>query len=536
VVVSDLSEQIAKASALSELGQVDAAERVLIACVSEGVSDASWHQARGVLEIRRERNEAAEEAFQETIRLEPDRACHWHNLAFSVVNQGEARAPEALGLINRALELDPNDGDLHLLAARILVAAGDARTGARSALRALDEAERLGTDGAYAAVTRVWIYERCENRDAAMRAAVEGLELYPNDSRLRTRYAALLGQGASAQAEAGALLRSTLAADPTNAMAREELLRRLQLLMVRSRYAVLVAQILAGVALILPRPAPAIAAAAGLAATLAFLGLDRRTARRLAGAELVDEYLAGHPGLRVGRQLQLVAAVCAWVPALVGGVIPGTPPLVMAALVSVPLGTALAWIGGGLAVRSAASDADVEDFGGSARLTRIAWREARIGKALHYERWATTLSMLPLGVLSALLPQGFGMAAVAAAAGAIMAAATDGYAKVAGVFGMRRASAPAQLRADARAINPFVLVVVMLSRQLVVIFLATGAMVFGWMNVSGHQATPQDEPAPGRPSLVVPSIPRVTVPSTFELPSITVPSLEVPPVVPTPSP
>ncbi|RII43214.1 tetratricopeptide repeat protein [Galactobacter valiniphilus] len=528
MVVSELADSLRQVSALIGLGQLDAAERILMDTVAEGSSSATWHRQRGNLELRRGRLSQAEEAFQEAIRLEPAQAAHWYNLAVVEAGQGEERAAEALEHINRSLSLDPHDGDAHLLAARILVEAGDWRAGAPAALRALEEAERLGADGGRVVTTRVWVLEMIGHKQEALDVAAEGLTRFPADAALRTRYVTLLGHGGGAQAEAGALLRGTLAADPRNEAAREELLRRLQLLMVRSRYAILVAQVLAAVALLFPRPVSAIVGGVGLAATLLFLGLDRRSARKLAGAELVDEYLAGHPGLRVGRALQLVAAVCAWVPAVVAGLIPGTPALVVGALVSVPLGTALAWAGGALAVRSAAKDRNAEEFGGSERLRTIAWREVRIGKALHYERWATTLGMFPLGIAAVMLPQGFGLAAVAAAAGAVVAAGSDALAKIVGVQQMRSKNAPDEVREEARSLNLFWVGFAMLFRQALVILLAFGAMVLGWSNIAdaipGGPRDTQRQPTP------TPTIPRISVPS-IELPSVpTMPSVVVPPL------
>ncbi len=526
--MSELGESLRRAGALIALGQFDAAERILMDTVTEGASSASWHQQRGNLEVHRDRLVPAEEAFQEAIRLEPMQAAHWYNLAMVEALHGESRAPEALEHINRSLSLDPHDGDAHLLAARILVHAGDWRAGAPAALGALDEAERLGADGAKVVTARVWILETIGHKQEALDVASEGLSRFPTDAALRTRYVKLLGHGGGAQAEAGALLRGTLASDPRNEAAREELLRRLQLLMVRSRYAILVAQVLAAVALLFPRPVSAIVGAVGLAATLLFLGLDRRSARKLAGAELLDEYLEGHPGLRVGRALQLAAAVCAWVPAVVGGLVPGTPALVAGALVSVPLGTALAWIGGALAVRSAARDQSAEEFGGSERLRTIVWREARIGKALHYERWATTLGMFPLGFASVMMPQGFGLAAVAAAAGAVIAAGSDAVAKLVGLHQMRRASAPAALQEEVRGHNLIGVGFAFLFRQVLVIFLAFGATVLGWTNIAG--ATPGGTSVTDRPVKETPRVPRITVPS-IEVPTApTLPSVVVPPI------
>lgn len=491
----DGTAQMERALALVQLGKIDEARRALYSVAGESQGDSRWHQISGIIERRAGNHGAAEDANREAVRLSPHSSVHLYNLALSVYDQGWDRAPEALSLLNEALVLSPEDAEAHLLAARILIANGDWRTGGQEAMGAVGEAQRLGIDGAQAAKTLIWIHLRCDRPAAAKVVVKEALKDFPGDTGLQMSYAEMLGDRGADRREAAAVLQSTLAAAPTNERAREELLRRFQLLMVRSRYVVLIAQVAAAFGILLPGPFRGPAAVAGLICTLGVLSLDDRAAKRLAGEDSFRDYLAGHPALRVGRALLRLAVVCAWVPLASAAVWSSGEQLWWAALISVPLGSALAWSGGGLAVRSASAD-EYDPKLEAPRGVQISWwLQRHLGTTLDNERKASLVGMIIAVFVAIAAPRGVGVAAMALAAAVILSVIADARLGWNLVSSLRHGWTVAP-HAGTKIPGRFVLAMNVFFRFGFIFFFAAGALGIGFSNVLGtvnSDATPEDQ-------------------------------------------
>lgn len=477
----DVSAQINRADVLATMGQLDAARKALYSVASSSQEDPSWHQVLAFIAFKDGDLDSAEDAAREAVRLGPNDAMNHYNLAYYIAERGPFRANAALDTVNRSLALDPQDGDAHLLAARILIAAGDKDTGGWNAMAAIEEAERLGVDSALAHNTRAWVHLQCGRPAAARLETLEGLKEHPNDEGLLLGYVDSLGERGFDQREAGDVLRATLASSPSNEGARNELLRRLHVVLLRSRYGVVAAQVLAGACVMLPVAWRMPLAGLGLVATLLFLYLDDRTASRLAGREAFQEYLQGHDGLRQGRGLVRAAAVCAWVPLAMAGVLTGGQWW-WTALISVPLGSALAWIGAGLAMRSTSGDKFDPTLTATRAVQSSWWQHAMFGESLETERRLNIIGMVVALGLAMLGPPGVGIAAMALGASAVQAIASDARIKWHLLASVKQGLIP-DVGVVPDVPGRVVLVIYLLIMHGFVLAVAVAAVILGFANV-----------------------------------------------------
>jgi len=174
----------------------------------------------GALRFRQDDYAGAEQAFRESIRIEPDAVYAYANLSGALTRQG--RHDEALKALQQGLQVRPS-GHLYSNLGTALFNRGDYIGSAKAFERAVSASK--GNSIAYLrwanlADTLRWIPGRSRESRQAYRKAAALLkplrERSPDDATLTSRlglYAAKLGQ----TEEASALSRQAVTAMPTNA-------------------------------------------------------------------------------------------------------------------------------------------------------------------------------------------------------------------------------------------------------------------------------------------------------------------------------
>lgn len=528
---------MARAKAYLDLDRPDQAEQVLKEVAAEGSNNPTWLGMLASVQVALGQPEVADQIVDQALALEPESSWLLHVKGLALLQRG--KADDAVETLTAALSLSPHDGELYLALARATLAAGDWKSGSHLVVELTHEAERLQVSPGDAAEVRAAALAAAGRKDEARLEVQRALAETPTHGGLRALHTRLVGGGYVDVGEAAELLRGTLAANPLDQQAKRELLRRFQSFMVRWRIIVCAAQVLAAFTLLVPWPARIATSAVGLAATLGILWLEDRSAATLVGREGHREYLKGHPGLRVGRALVVLAGVLAWAPTVAG---PGTPlgaaALVWLAFLSVPVATLLAWGGGWLVDRSVSDDEYDPSLPLSRRHQRSAWRLRHLGPLMTIESRVYLYSMLPIGLLSVLLPRGVGIAAVALGLGALL----SWWIRILVEMSAIKMARDGLLGEDVGELPRQGLIYFGQAVRLGFIsLLATLAITFGQINVvgasidtgkrtdpSGHNVPEDERGVPGlRP---LPS--RSFSPPTFvppSLPSLDIPTLEVSP-------